>query len=259
MTLKVFSFYILLAAVLGISVRAAWADPEFRFYGEDIYMQVLEDSVEVVGIYEFRSTFDEHRKWPIFYPYASDKYHGAARTMYVEEIRAEDTTYSLSFKERKTGSAWYLDLPPNSKKKIKVAYRQKLRSNRATYILTTTRAWEDPLVYANFYVTLPSDKTQSVVLSYAPDDTTHNEDGSVTYVIRRENLMPEKDLTVIWSVPEQTRDLTPDDAGSAGGEPEAPEADALEAETQEAEAPEADALEAQAQEAEPGTTNSNHR
>jgi hypothetical protein len=191
----------LLAILISVSTHQAEASQKFRFVGEDIYMRVLEDSVEVTGIYEFASTIDENRGWPIFYPYVMDKDHGDARTILVEVVE-DDTSHPLQFKEREIGSTWHLDLPANSWKKVRVVYRQELKSNLATYVLTTTRAWHAPLDYANFYVTVPREKSQGVTLSYAPDDTTTNEDGSVTYVIRRSDLMPERDLTVKWLPPE---------------------------------------------------------
>jgi hypothetical protein len=182
---------------LSILVNPDYALSRFRFFGEEIHMAVLEDSVEVMGIYEFRSTVDEDMGLPVFYPYVMDEHHGRARTILVETID-EDTTHVLNFKDRKTGSSWYLDLPAKSSKKVKVVYRQELKANTATYILTTTRVWNAPLEYAHFYVTLPPDKTEGAKLSYAPDDTTRNEDGSITYTVKCRNLLPDRDLTVTW-------------------------------------------------------------
>jgi hypothetical protein len=66
------------------------------------------------------------------------------------------------------------------------------------YILTTTKQWKRPLVFAEYYIHIPS-KLQLKDPSYKFDliDVTAS---SKTYFLKKKNFMPDKNLAVSWRV-----------------------------------------------------------
>jgi len=75
-------------------------------------------------------------------------------------------------------------------------YRQPLKVNSATYIVTTTRKWKRPIDLARFRVTVPA-SFKDVRLTFKADSVTKS-DSNVTYFFTRKKFYPDRDVTVTW-------------------------------------------------------------
>jgi hypothetical protein len=75
-------------------------------------------------------------------------------------------------------------------------YRQPLKTNSATYIVTTTRKWKRPIDLARFRVTVPA-RLADVKLTYKPD-SVKKADSTTSYFFTRKRFYPDKDVTVTW-------------------------------------------------------------
>jgi hypothetical protein len=74
-------------------------------------------------------------------------------------------------------------------------YRQAIRGTYARYIVTTTRAWQQPLRHARFEIRLPA-KAQPIEFSF-PFVKTKDAAGTY-YVWESDSFFPDRDITVQW-------------------------------------------------------------
>jgi hypothetical protein len=74
-------------------------------------------------------------------------------------------------------------------------YRQAIREKYARYIVTTTRAWQQPLRHARFEIRLPEGaEPTEFSFPFAPSrDST-----GVVYVWEADAFYPDRDIVVRW-------------------------------------------------------------
>lgn len=150
---------LLACAALAFSAAAAPQDrPAGRlsFDAEDILIDVRGDVVEITGTYHFRITGGPVPAQPMLYPYPQDPLLGAAWTLRLEWRQPDGRWAPLTFEERQPqGVRWQLPASALHAMTVRTVYRQAMRTTYARYIVTTTRAWGQPLRRASFEVRLP--------------------------------------------------------------------------------------------------------
>ena len=120
------------------------------------------------------------------YPFPIDEYH-----KYPELIEVK----GKNFEKVKDGVMFFMSLRPSQEETLEVVYRQKLKDEKARYILKTTKKWNRPLQRADFYIEFP--ESLNFKVNYEPDSIKKSGRKRVIY-IHRENFMPEEDLWMEW-------------------------------------------------------------
>jgi len=84
---------------------------------------------------------------------------------------------------------------------MRVTYRQELIKNYARYVVTTTRAWGEPLRWARFEIRLPGDaELSNASYPFARDEpASGNEDTERCYLFETTDFWPDRDLTFEWT------------------------------------------------------------
>jgi hypothetical protein len=85
---------------------------------------------------------------------------------------------------------------PNAEDSFFAYYRQSLKTNSATYIVTTTRKWGRPIDLAQFRLKVPAN-FKDVRLTFKADSVAPS-DSVVTYFFTRKKFYPDRDVTVTW-------------------------------------------------------------
>lgn len=161
------------------------------FIRERIAIDVYGDSVSVTGTYWFRVNTDSTGRFPIRYPFPVDEQHGYPSR--VQVTGADGEPISCTHDTTLSSVHFPLDLGNPS---FTVSYTQHISATNTRYILTTTAAWEQPLEYAEFTISIPEDY-QLLSLSYEYDDM-QSQNGRRIFSFAREQFMPVRDLVVSW-------------------------------------------------------------
>jgi hypothetical protein len=165
-----------------------------EFFREDLTFQLNTIFFTVDGDYYFRNTTRNPEYitlwYPIPYPDKDTKLDSA--------LIFDFTSNKYLIPELSCDSGFYFKLAffGNEIKKVKIFYRQTHNGRDASYILTTTKYWKNPIDEANY--SLITDKQEIIIdsLSYQPDKSFTAGD-NVIYEWKRKNLMPEKDF-IFW-------------------------------------------------------------
>jgi hypothetical protein len=97
----------------------------------------------------------------------------------------------------KKGAMVKLEIEAISVKTLYIGYQQKIKGNKAEYILTTTKNWGKPLESSQIELIVPTNiKVESI--SYSAKDTLVSDD-KTHYFIHELNFMPEKNFIVNFS------------------------------------------------------------
>ena len=84
------------------------------------------------------------------------------------------------------------DIKIDSTLTLFISYKQKLKSKRAIYILTTTNYWKEPLSKASYSLITPAD-LEITYFSYEPDRNEIIDDRKI-YYWKKINFMPGKNM-----------------------------------------------------------------
>lgn len=185
-------------------------------------MDVRPGTLEVRGMYHFQCSAKEPLVASVFYPFPLDSTH-----LYPDSIELRTLTAALSDRDRRgqrqtpnagvrmpdsvvrrselavrsftrqdSGVSFRMRFRPGAEDSFFAYYRQPLKTNSATYIVTTTRKWKRPIDLAQFRITVPAG-FKKVNVTYKPDSVI-GLDSTVRYFFTRKKFYPNKDVTVTW-------------------------------------------------------------
>jgi hypothetical protein len=158
-----------------------------HFAREEIVMDVKPGTLEVRGMYHFQCSAKEPLVAGVFYPFPLDSTH-----LYPDSIEIREH----GFQRQDSGVAFRMRFRPEAEDSFFAYYRQQLKTNSATYIVTTTRKWKRPIDLAQFRVTIPA-SFKDVKLTFKADSVART-DSAVIYFFARKKFYPDRDMTVTW-------------------------------------------------------------
>ena len=180
-----------LCLLCGFLVMAACRKPvpesPVHFAREEIAMDVKPGTLEVRGMYHFQSSAKEPLVASVFYPFPLDSTHPYPDSIEITEH---------GFQRQDSGVAFRIRFRPEAEDSFFAYYRQPLRTNSATYIVTTTRKWKRPIDLARFLITVPA-SFKDVRLTFKTDSVAKS-DSTVSYFFTRKRFYPDRDVTVTW-------------------------------------------------------------
>jgi hypothetical protein len=158
-----------------------------HFAREEIAMDVRPGTLEVRGMYHFTCSAKQPLVASLFYPFPLDSTH-----LYPDSIEIRQH----GFQKQDSGFSFRMQFRPGNEDSFFAYYRQPLKTNSATYIVTTTRKWKRPIDVAQFRITVPAD-FKDVNLTFKPDSVVRS-DSFVSYFFARRRFYPDTDVTVTW-------------------------------------------------------------
>jgi hypothetical protein len=160
-----------------------------EFFKEDLKFS-LQDSLFVVdGLYYFRNTTDAEVKQMLFYPFPDVEVYG--EIAFIEITKAGDSVSQLATETAK-GSLFKVQIPAKGEVPFRIRYGQKLRSEKAKYIITTTQKWGTPFEQADYRLEVSS---SVVVTNFSiPPDTLFQKDRLQIFTWKRTDFMPVVDF-----------------------------------------------------------------
>jgi len=182
-----------------------------HFAREEVAVDVRPGTLEVRGMYHFTCSARGPLAASVFYPFPLDSTHPYPDSIELKTPIADRQTPNVrtqdsgprrpalelrTFVRQDSGVSFRMRFRPDAEDSLFVYYRQPLRANSATYIVTTTRKWKRPIDLAQFRVTVPAG-FKDVKLTFKPDSVVTS-DSTISYFFAGKRFYPDKDITVTW-------------------------------------------------------------
>ena len=167
-----------------------------KFHRERIIIEVEEHACQLTGQYHFRNHSPQPVTGiPLFYPFTVSPELPFPDSIQVVNGR---TGAAAPYSRLGSGILFHVDVSPMGRSTYIVHYRQSTPTCRFEYILETTQKWRQPLASAEFEITLPNTLTLTgLSLNH---DRLEESDTTITYIITRQDFMPDANLIVQWEV-----------------------------------------------------------
>ncbi|MFW5663447.1 MAG: hypothetical protein ACOCYD_00255 [bacterium] len=156
---------------------------------EDLTFEITDSVFIVQGLYFFSSPVE--KDYLIVYPFPSENTYGHPFDIQVIDVNTSDT---LAYKMADNQSSMAFTARISAQTQLYITYSQTLKSNKARYILMSTRSWNKPLERAEYKLLTD---TNLVISGFSmPPGNTITVEGKHIYIWQKENFMPEKDFEV---------------------------------------------------------------
>ncbi len=168
------------------------------FDSEVIRLDVVADSLQVTGKYVLLCREPIRGRTPLFYPFPVDSLLGGARMVSLTGRAGSGPPVDVTWQVPPTapGVRWWLPPCHADTLMLTAVYRQKLESEYARYIVTSTQAWGRPLRHAVFEIHLPPGATPT---AFSDPFAPRGEGDQISYVFEARDFMPVHDITVRWA------------------------------------------------------------
>jgi hypothetical protein len=159
------------------------------FEEEDITFEIEDSIFFVQGLYYFHSPVE--KEYAFLFPFPTDTIYGKPCHIRVENISTGDT---IIYQAKKDSSSIAFPLVVSGTTTLSISYHQKLKSNRAKYILVSTNYWEKPLKQVDYTLVTASDL--DIKKFSFPPDTEIVLDNKRIYLWQKKNFRPTRDFEI---------------------------------------------------------------
>jgi hypothetical protein len=183
-----------------VSLRGqAISERPVSFFAEEITLEINDSTVSVSGMYCFRNNSDKEGYFPLAFPFYIDS---LCDYPYHIEVYLLDNDVNVPLDFSRIGNTdkirFGLPLEPDEEIVWYLEYKQKIRSNRAVYVLKSTGLWGEPLEWATYKFIVPPNFTITDV--WPVPDVNNIINKKQFYICNKENFMPERDMEIKWEV-----------------------------------------------------------
>ena len=165
---------------------------ELSFDSEELTFRIEENTFYVSGYYHLKKSGSSILEMPLYYPFPTESIFYSADSIHIFDITNRSKVENISFK---SGGVIF-DIKIDSTLTLFISYRQKLKSNRAKYILITTNYWKQPLREVLYTLITPANMKIDH-FSYEPDKNELIDDKKI-YHWKKTNFMPVKDMEFVF-------------------------------------------------------------
>jgi len=178
-----------LLTALVIINTLCYSQDYLSFDEEDITFEIRDSTFIVEGLYYFNS--GTSKQYPILYPFPVDSIYGIPSNIAVKYINTGET---IPYKMRKDASAIIFSASIQGKTPIMISYHQRLKANKARYILLSTHYWRKPLKQVNYKLITKPDFT--VKRFWERPDKEIELDNKKMYLWQKVDFMPTLDFEI---------------------------------------------------------------
>ncbi len=186
--------------IAGAVLLGQGGDPRSRqveFFKEEITMTITDSTSSISGVYYFRNNTEKDKPYAVAFPFYVD---GVSH--YPHEIRAYaadgDDTLTIETKALEGQNAIRMRIPmkPRQVTVWYLNYTQRIESDYARYILTSTSAWGKPLEEATYRFIIPTD--YRIIETWPSADKARRIEPNLEIWCEKINFMPDQDMRIFW-------------------------------------------------------------
>jgi len=168
---------------------------DLDFYREDINFELSKDYFKVDGYYYFRNLKFDPITSNLFYPFPNDSIYGIIDSVFAFDIiQNRDNLKQVT--QKAAGIELFIQAFDTTV--INIGYRQELKSNKAEYILTTTKGWGKAFEEVHYKLVLD---TSILITSFSLEpETSYFSDKGNIFLWNKENFLPAIDFIVNFDV-----------------------------------------------------------
>lgn len=197
---KIFRQLDLLFAFLLIFLAIFWGTnliSPVRFDKERIEVWVADGQVQVRGLYHYRNQTFLPLSFSLGLPFPVDSDHPAPPAFSVAEVNSSGEFLDVVNVRSYHGShVFRLNFWPKQEKWIRLDYVQTTLTDNATYILRTTRKWNQPLDNGEYLLHL----SNGLSLAFSTYPLKQLPPGEqTTYFFSRAHFFPSEDWSFFWN------------------------------------------------------------
>lgn len=188
---------LLLAGVILLGQGENPRSRQVEFFKEEITMAVTDSSSSISGVYYFRNNTEKDKPYSVLFPFYVD---GVSH--YPHEIRAYtvngDDTQTIKTDALEGQNAIRLRIPMKPKQVTVwyLDYTQRIESEYARYILTSTGAWGQPLEEATYRFLIPTG--YRIIEIWPKADKLRRIKSTIEMWCEKINFMPDQDMRIFW-------------------------------------------------------------
>jgi hypothetical protein len=167
------------------------------FFKEQITLKIDDSTCYISGVYYFRNNRDYTGTFPVAFPFYIDSLTLYPDTMAAYFIDNLDTL-PISTRRNIKGGLAVLNIPVKSREITcwHLDYKQRIKSSRAVYIITSTASWGKPLEDATYEFIVPANYKN--IVTWPEPDTIINQDSYFEYISHKTDFMPRHDMEIKW-------------------------------------------------------------
>lgn len=170
---------------------------QVEFFKEEITMAITDSTSSISGAYYFRNNTEKDKPYAVVFPFYVD---GVSH--YPHEIRAytvdDGDTLVIEPARLEGRNAVRLRIPmrPEDVTIWHLDYTQRIESDYARYILTSTEAWGQPLEEATYRFLIPAD--YRIIEIWPKVDKARRLESTIEMWCEKINFMPDQDMRIFW-------------------------------------------------------------
>ncbi len=186
--------------ITGAVLLGQGGDPRNRqveFFKEEITMTITDSTSSISGVYYFRNNTEKDKPLAVAFPFYID---GVSH--YPHEIRAyavdgDDTlTIETEVLEGQNAIRMRIPMKPEKVTVWYLDYSQRIESDYARYILTSTSAWGKPLEEATYRFNIPAD--YRIIEIWPKADKASRVKPNLEIWCEKIDFMPDQDMRIFW-------------------------------------------------------------
>ncbi len=162
------------------------------FVRENISMRLSENYFYVTGQYTISG--DGTNGKSLLYPLPVDALYGNVDSIYIYDLNANESISPIKIEKEMV--VFKFDFNGENETIIQISYRQRIFSNKAEYIVKTTKYWSKPLVKADFQLVVPNN-LQITNFKHEPDMFSKLDHEHI-YYWEFYNFMPDKNMEFVF-------------------------------------------------------------
>ena len=153
---------VILSSLFVFAITVVYSQ-QLSFYKEDLTFRIKNDTFYVSGNYYLKRKQISEKQTSLFYQVPTDSDYFPVDSACFFNITTNEIIQNI----KKTSNGMIFPITIQNETILFISYQQKLKSNKAKYILTTTRYWRKPFEEVTYKLITPVE-LEILHFSYTP-------------------------------------------------------------------------------------------
>lgn len=188
---------LLIAGAVLLSQGGDLPNRQVEFFKEEITMTITDSTSSISGVYYFRNNTEKDKPFAVAFPFYVDGVSQYPHGIRAYTVNGDDTlTIETEALEGQNAIRMRIPMKPKEVTVWYLDYTQRIESDYARYILTSTSAWGKPLEEATYRFIIPMD--YRIIEIWPRADKVRRVKPNLEIWCEKINFMPDQDMRIFW-------------------------------------------------------------